>query len=76
MSQDVSSLQQEESVSISGGNARLMLMKKLSRKVEVGGLDGCAAILGPRVDGCQHLLYCDSHYNTFFSYFGNLWFTF
>lgn len=34
MSQDVSSLQQEESVSISGGNARLMLMKKLSRKVE------------------------------------------
>ena len=37
MGQDVSSLQQEESVSISGGNARLMLMKKLSRKVEVGG---------------------------------------
>ena len=32
---DVSSLQQEENVSISGSNARLMIMKKLSRKSEV-----------------------------------------
>lgn len=29
---DVSTLQQEENVSISGSNARLMIMKKLSRK--------------------------------------------
>ena len=33
---DVSTLQQEENVSISGSNARLMIMKKLSRKAEVG----------------------------------------
>lgn len=33
--QDVSTLQQEENVSISGSNARLMIMKKLSRKSEV-----------------------------------------
>ena len=33
--QEVTTLQQEESVSISGSNARLMIMKKLSRKSEV-----------------------------------------
>lgn len=33
--QDVATLQQEENVSISGSNARLMIMKKLSRKSEV-----------------------------------------
>ena len=33
--QDVATLQQEENVSISGSNARLMIMKKLSRKAEV-----------------------------------------
>ena len=33
--QDVASLQQEENVSISGSNARLMIMKKLSRKSKV-----------------------------------------
>ena len=33
--QDVATLQQEENVSISGSNARLMIMKKLSRKTEV-----------------------------------------
>lgn len=33
--QDVATLQQEENVSISGSNARLMVMKKLSRKSEV-----------------------------------------
>ena len=32
---EVTTLQQEESVSISGSNARLMIMKKLSRKSEV-----------------------------------------
>ena len=32
---DVATLQQEENVSISGSNARLMIMKKLSRKSEV-----------------------------------------
>ena len=32
---DVATLQQEENVSISGSNARLMIMKKLSRKTEV-----------------------------------------
>lgn len=32
--QEVTTLQQEESVSISGSNARLMIMKKLSRKSE------------------------------------------
>ena len=32
---EVSSLQSEENVSISGSNARLMIMKKLSRKTEV-----------------------------------------
>lgn len=31
---DVKSLQQEENLSISGSNARLMIMKKLSRKSE------------------------------------------
>ena len=40
-SQDVSSLQQEENVSISGSNARLMIMKKLSRKSEVGCVCVC-----------------------------------
>ena len=34
--QEVASLQQEENVSISGSNARLMIMKKLSRKAQVG----------------------------------------
>ena len=34
--EDVMTLQQEENVSISGSNARLMIMKKLSRKQEVG----------------------------------------
>jgi len=38
VSNDVASLQQEENVSISGSNARLMIMKKLSRKSEVRGL--------------------------------------
>ena len=33
--QEVTTLQQEENVSISGSNARLMIMKKLSRKSEV-----------------------------------------
>ena len=33
--EDVTTLQQEENVSISGSNARLMIMKKLSRKQEV-----------------------------------------
>ena len=33
--QEITTLQQEESVSISGSNARLMVMKKLSRKSEV-----------------------------------------
>ena len=33
--QDVSTLQQEENMAISGSNARLMIMKKLSRKQEV-----------------------------------------
>ena len=33
--QEITTLQQEESVSISGSNARLMIMKKLSRKSEV-----------------------------------------
>ena len=39
---DVATLQQEENVSISGSNARLMIMKKLSRKSEVcvGGEGG------------------------------------
>ena len=32
---NVASLQQEENVSISGSNARLMIMKKLSRKSQV-----------------------------------------
>ena len=32
--QEVTTLQQEENVSISGSNARLMIMKKLSRKSE------------------------------------------
>lgn len=32
---DVASLQQEENVSISGSNARLLIMKKLSRKTKV-----------------------------------------
>ena len=36
--QDVSTLQQEENVSISGSNARLMIMKKLSRKAEVSDI--------------------------------------
>ena len=39
---DVATLQQEENVSISGSNARLMIMKKLSRKTEVCvGVCGC-----------------------------------
>ena len=33
--QEMTTLQQEENVSISGSNARLMIMKKLSRKAEV-----------------------------------------
>ena len=43
-SQDVSSLQQEENVSISGSNARLMIMKKLSRKSEVGCVCVCVCV--------------------------------
>ena len=39
--QDVSTLQQEENVSISGSNARLMIMKKLSRKAEVNEFIDC-----------------------------------
>ena len=35
---NVASLQQEENVSISGSNARLMIMKKLSRKAQVSNL--------------------------------------
>lgn len=38
--QEVASLLQEENVSISGSNARLMIMKKLSRKAQVSTLGG------------------------------------
>ncbi len=41
MNQEVMTLQQEENVSISGSNARLMIMKKLSRKAEVGSYTHC-----------------------------------
>ena len=39
--QELTTLQQEENVSISGSNARLMIMKKLSRKSEVGSPRTC-----------------------------------
>ena len=45
---DVASLQQEENVSISGSNARLMIMKKLSRKSEVGCYSGVLILIYSR----------------------------
>ena len=44
-SQDITSLQQEENVSISGSNARLMVMKKLSRKSQVSERDYVSVVL-------------------------------